>query len=114
MATKALRCAVRGVGARTIHQRHRITPNCDRCLWIAQAVVVGFAAGALSDSGPAAVDTAFAVWDEALAVISARAPRVSDSDDPDCPYLPPTPETGETVPGDLGAAFALAVLGGLF
>lgn len=57
---------------------------------------------------------AFAVWDEACAVISARAPRVSDDDDPDSPYAPPIPDSGEIVPGDLGAAFALAVLGSFF
>ena len=28
--------------------------------------------------------------------------------------MPPIPDSGETVPSDLGAAFALAVLGGLF
>jgi hypothetical protein len=81
---------------------------------ISQALVFAFASGSLSVSGSVFLDTAFAVWDEACAVISARAPRVSDDDDPDYPYVPPIPDSGEVVPGDLGAAFALAVLGSLF
>ena len=81
---------------------------------ISQALVFAFASGALHVSGSAPLDTAFAVWDEACAVISARAPRVSDDDDPDSPYAPPIPDSGEVVPGDLGSAFVLAVLGSLF
>lgn len=81
---------------------------------ISQALVFAFASGALRVSGSSSLDTAFAVWDEACAVISARAPRVSDDDDPDFSYAPPIPDSAEIVPGDLGAAFALAVLGSLF
>ena len=81
---------------------------------ISQAVVFGFAAGALRVTGRTSIDIAFDVWDEACAVIGARAPRVSDHDDPDRPYVPPDPDTGEAAPGDLGGAFAFAVLGGLF
>lgn len=81
---------------------------------ISQAIVFAFVSGALSVDGAVSVDTAFAVWDEACAVISARAPRVSDDDDPDSPYAPPVPDSGEIVPGNLEAAFALAVLGSLF
>ncbi len=81
---------------------------------ISQALVFAFASGALSISRSAPLDTAFAVWDEACAVISARAPRVADDDDPDSPYAPVAPDSGETVPGNLEAAFALAVLGSLF
>ncbi|PYS47740.1 MAG: hypothetical protein DMG13_27140, partial [Acidobacteria bacterium] len=55
---------------------------------VSQAVILAFAAGALRVAGIASIDIAFAVWDEACAVISARAPRVSDSDDPDHPYFP--------------------------
>ena len=46
---------------------------------VSQAVILAFAAGALRVAGVASIDIAFAVWDEACAVISARAPRVSDS-----------------------------------
>jgi hypothetical protein len=81
---------------------------------ISQAIVFAFVSGALSVNGSGSVDTAFAVWDEACAVISARAPRVADDDDPDSPYAPPVPDSGETVPGNLEAAFAQAVLGSLF
>jgi hypothetical protein len=81
---------------------------------ISQAIVFAFVSGALSVDGAVSVDTAFAVWDEACAVISARAPRVSDDDDPDFPYAPPVPDSGETAPGNLESAFALAVLGSLF
>jgi hypothetical protein len=81
---------------------------------ISQALVFAFASEALRLNGSAPLDTAFAVWDEACAVISARAPRVSDDDDPDDPYLPPIPDAGQAVPGNLDAAFALAVLGNLF
>jgi hypothetical protein len=81
---------------------------------ISQAVVFAFAAGALRVTTRTSIDIAFDVWDEACAVIGARAPRVHDHDDPDQPYLPPDPDTGEAAPGDLLGAFALAVLGGLF
>ncbi|MGA3346607.1 MAG: AAA family ATPase, partial [Terracidiphilus sp.] len=81
---------------------------------ISQALVFAFASEAIRVNGAAPLDTAFAVWDEACAVISARAPRVSDDDDPDDPYLPPIPDAGQAVPGNLDAAFALAVLGSLF
>lgn len=81
---------------------------------ISQALVFAFASGALTVGGSVSLDTAFAVWDEACAVISARAPRVSEDDDPDHPYLPDASDTGEAAPGDLRAAFALATLGSLF
>lgn len=81
---------------------------------ISQALVFAFASGAFRMTDSTSIDTAFSVWDEACAVISARAPRVSDDDDPDIPYETPIPDSGEVVPGDLGAAFALAILGGLF
>ncbi len=81
---------------------------------ISQAIVFAFVSGALHVNGSASVDTAFAVWDEACAVISARAPRVSDDDDPDSPYVPPRPDPGQAVLGNLEAAFALAVFGSLF
>lgn len=81
---------------------------------ISQAVILAFAVGALRTADTASVDIAFDVWDEACSVIGARAPRVHDHDDPDHPYLPPDPDTGEAAPGELARAFALATLGGLF
>ncbi len=81
---------------------------------ISQALVFAFASEALRVDGSAPLDTAFAVWDEACAVISARAPRVSDDDDPDDPYMPPIPDAGQAAPGNLEAAFGLAILGNLF
>jgi hypothetical protein len=81
---------------------------------ISQALVFAFASEALRVNGSVPLDTAFAVWDEAFAVISARAPRVSDDDDPNDPYLPSFPDAGQAAPGNLDAAFALAILASLF
>lgn len=80
---------------------------------ISQALIYAFSVGALTVSAHSAIDIAFASWDEAFAVIEARAPRVDSSDDPDYPYFPPDPDSGEATPGDLESAFALATLGGL-
>ena len=81
---------------------------------ISQAIIIAFATGTLVLRVSDPVDVAFTAWDEALAVISARTPRVADSDDPDLPYVPPPSDLGSKVLGDLREAFALAILGGLF
>lgn len=80
---------------------------------ISQALIYAFSVGALNWPGQSAVDMAFAAWDEAFSIIEARAPRVDASDDPDDPYLPPDNDKGEAAPGNLEAALALAILGGL-
>ncbi len=81
---------------------------------ITQAIILAFASKALVPPGRQSIDEAFRIWDEAFAVIAARAPRVADDDDPDLPYCPPASDAGESAPGDLNEAFALAVLGTLF
>ncbi len=81
---------------------------------ISQAIIIAFATGTLILRGSHSVDVAFTAWDEALAVISARTPRVAASDDPDHPYVPPPSDPGSKFLGDLREAFALAILGGLF
>jgi hypothetical protein len=77
---------------------------------VTQALIIAFASGALTIDGESGPDMAFAAWDEALAVISARAPRVAPSDDPEQPYTP-VDNTGDS---DLDSAFALAVVAGLY
>jgi hypothetical protein len=80
---------------------------------VTQALIIAFAAKALTKPGTDSVDTAFAMWEEALAVIADRAPRVDDTDDPDQPYTAPDPDDGSRIPGDLDLAFATAALAGL-
>lgn len=79
---------------------------------ISQALIHALAVRALACPDGSA-DVAFAAWDEAFGVIASRAPRVDESDDPDVPYVPPSPDRGELAPGDLDGALALAALGGL-
>jgi hypothetical protein len=80
---------------------------------ISQALIYAFVAAGLGAPNDAALDTAFKAWDEALAVIAERTPRVHPTDDPDEPYTAPDPDDGEPAPGDLDAAFATAALAGL-
>jgi hypothetical protein len=80
---------------------------------VTQALVIAFAAEALTLPGADSIDNAFAMWDEALAVIADRAPRVDDTDDPDQPYTAPYPDDGSRIPGNLDRAFATAALAGL-
>jgi hypothetical protein len=80
---------------------------------ISQAIIYALAVGALPCGDGSGVAAAFAAWDEAFGVIASRAPRVDESDDPDVPYVPPSPDGGEPAPGDLEGALALAALGGL-
>jgi len=81
---------------------------------ISQAIIIAFGTRTLIVRGSQSIDVAFAVWDEALAVISARTPRVAANDDPDHRYVPSLSDPGSKFLGNLGEAFALAVLGGLF
>lgn len=80
---------------------------------ISQAIIHAFAVGALATPHGSSTAVAFDAWDEAFDVIASRAPRVDDSDDPDVPYDPPSPDAGEPAPGDLEGAFALAAIAGL-
>jgi hypothetical protein len=81
---------------------------------ITQALVIAFAARALSIPNDDPVDMAFVMWEEALAVIADRAPRVDETDDPSLPYSAPEPNNGDRILGDLDLAFAEAALAGLF
>ncbi|MDB5910544.1 MAG: hypothetical protein JWP34_4658, partial [Massilia sp.] len=80
---------------------------------ITQALIIAFAAKALTVPDADSVDIAFAMWEEARAVIADRAPRVDNSDDPDQPYSAPNPDDGSRVPGNLDVALATAALAGL-
>lgn len=80
---------------------------------ISQAVIHALAVGALSTVDRSRTAVAFCAWDEAFGVISSRAPRVDDSDDPDVLYDPPYSDADAPVPGDLEGAFALAAIAGL-
>ena len=80
---------------------------------ITQALIIAFAANALTVPGIEPIDVAFAIWEEARTVITDRAPRVDASDDPAQPYTAPDPDDGSRVPGNLDAAFATAALAGL-
>jgi len=80
---------------------------------ITQALILAFAAKALTLPGSDSVDVAFAMWEEARAVIADRAPRVDNSDDPDQPYTAPDPDDGSRAPGNLDIAFTTAALAGL-
>ena len=80
---------------------------------ICQALMYGFAKCGLHTSGSIAYDIAYDVWDEVFAVIADRVPRVAAADDPDDVYLPPDPESGEDLPGDLDVAFAAATVAAL-
>jgi hypothetical protein len=79
---------------------------------VTEALIIAFAARALGVAGSDPVDTAFAMWEEARAVINDRTPRVDDTDDPDQPYAAPQPDDGSRTPGDLDVAFAAAALAG--
>ncbi len=78
---------------------------------ISQAVVCALAHGALV-AAEDSITAAFEAWDEAYDVIARRAPRVAESDDPKTEYVPPDPDAGERIPGDLNAAMALATIAG--
>jgi hypothetical protein len=81
---------------------------------VTQALIYAFATLDLSlPSVPASLSMAFGIWDEALAVIEQRAPRVDASDDADYPYVPPTPDPGEDLVGSIDQAFAVCALEGL-
>lgn len=80
---------------------------------ISQALIYALAVGALDASGGASTTLAFDAWDEAFNVIASRAPRVAESDEPDVPYEPLSPDDGEPAPGDLEGALALAAIAGL-
>jgi hypothetical protein len=80
---------------------------------ISQALIHALTVEALSTTDKSSIAVAFSAWDEAFEVISSRAPRVDDSDDPDVPYDPLNLDAREPSPGDLECAFALAAMAGL-
>lgn len=80
---------------------------------ITQALIIAFAYDALQVPGALSIDIAFTAFDEALAVIDARSPRVAPSDDPDEPYVPPPHGTTQDRAA-IDRAFALAIFGQLY
>ncbi|MXZ78427.1 MAG: ATP-binding protein [Acidimicrobiia bacterium] len=80
---------------------------------ICQALIQAFCAGALTVPGKESMDVAFEIWDEAFEVISDRAPRVHESEDPEDPYIPACSVDCEFSQNDLDGAFALGALASL-
>jgi hypothetical protein len=80
---------------------------------ISQALIIAFAEEALKIQNKSSIDIAFESWDNAFAIIEARAPRVDNSDDPDLIYLAKNDDNGIIPRNNLDEAFALAILGGL-
>lgn len=78
---------------------------------ISQALIYAFAVDALHVSG--SVDIAFEMWNEAHAVISARAPVVHSSDEPTRRYAPPDDDPGTPTLGDVDAAVGIALVAGM-
>ena len=76
---------------------------------VTQALMYGFAKDSLGTTSSISFD----IWDEAFAVISDRAPRVAATDDPKDVYVPPDPDDGTDLPGDIDTAFALAIIAGV-
>jgi hypothetical protein len=76
------------------------------------ALIVALIEGALV-AGAEPLDTAFAAWDEAHAVIATRTPRMGDDDDPDEPYLPEALAHEATAPASIDLVFAKAIIGTL-
>ena len=76
---------------------------------ITQALMYGFAKGGLGTTNSISFD----IWDEAFAVISDRAPRVAATDDLEDIYVPPDPDDGTDLPGDIDTAFAMAIVAGV-
>ena len=76
---------------------------------VTQALMYGFAEGGLGTTSSISFD----IWDEAFAVIADRAPRVAATDDPKDVYVPPDPDDGTDLPGDIDTAFAAAIVAGV-
>ncbi|GGR99589.1 hypothetical protein GCM10010252_42870 [Streptomyces aureoverticillatus] len=79
---------------------------------VTQALIFALTDGALV-AGPAPLDTAFAAWDQAHAVIAARTPRMADDDDPGDPYTPEAVGPDSEAPADIDLVFAKAIIGAL-
>ncbi|WP_203902900.1 hypothetical protein [Virgisporangium aliadipatigenens] len=77
---------------------------------VSQALIHATVAGGLTTDG-AALDAAFAAWDEAHAVIALRTPRMADEDDPDVPYTPPPLDVSANPTRDIAAIFGEALIG---
>lgn len=92
---------------------HAVSRGGYRLMGITQALIIAFAHNALTHEGVDSTASAFAIWDEAFAVISSRAPRVHPSDDPELPYRPPREDPGTAVLGDLDRALARAAVAGI-
>ncbi len=87
----------------------RVVSRGDATTGIGQALIYGFARGGLHTDSSIAFD----IWKEMFAVISDRAPRVADADDPEDIYHAPDPDCDEDLPGDLDVAFAAATVAAL-
>lgn len=83
-------------------------------LGLTQALIYAFALVDLGSSQTGgetlnSSQTAFAIWDEAQAVITSRTPRISEGDDPNPLYIPSEPDD----PDKIERALALALVAGL-
>ena len=76
---------------------------------VTKALVTAFSRISLSASS----STAFEMWEEALAVIAARAPRVAPSDDPSNVYSAQDGRGEADALGDLDSALAASAIAGL-
>ncbi|MCY4673284.1 MAG: ATP-binding protein [Bacteroidetes bacterium] len=76
---------------------------------ITQALIYGFAKGGLGNSA----STCFEIWDQGLAVIASRLPRVGAAENPEGGYIAPNPDSGANLLGDIDTAFAAATVAGL-
>jgi hypothetical protein len=80
---------------------------------ITHALVIAFASGAWTTGREPSVDTAFRAWDEAHAIIDARAPRMHPTDDPNQPYRLPHHDEGRPAPGGVDRPLTTAIIAGL-
>ncbi len=100
----------RGLALQTIAEEiEQVVSRGLGALGITQSLMYGFAMGGLGVSDAEAMD----IWEEAFSVIEERLPRVAATDDPDDVYIPPDPDSGADVPGDVDIAFAAAAIAGL-
>ena len=77
---------------------------------VTQALIYALADGALT-TGQTSLDTAFAAWDQANAVIDARTPRMADDDDPNMPYTPLLADDIDKPVAEIDTTFAEAIIG---
>lgn len=92
--------------------RHAVTSSSYGTMGITQAIIYAFVEGALDTSVEDPATTAFKIWDEAFAVIDARAPAIGD-DATSVVYAAPDVSDAEATEEDLNRAFVFAIFAGL-